>query len=355
MQETWLRYAGALADPTRAEIRTWALAHHRLGRICLDVLRSARVRREAYPGQWLPEPLVSRGRPVARTASPPTRPTGRSGRTRSAWPCWSCWNGSAPEQRVAFVLHDVFAVPFDEVAGAGHHRGAARQLASRARRAVAVAGRPPAHRRPGRAAPGAGAFVAADRVRRPGRAAPGARAGRGARSATAAGYSRRPGGRSLGATPVARFLLGLFGRPAGSPTRCVARAGAGQRRARPAAGDRRTRRPADPPGHRVRRGRRPDHRALQPAQPGEARPADPAPTCQPPPGPPPARPGWTRRRWRSTPRPGRSVGAPGTTAAGSDHQGQPLAVGGGERLGAVAQRAEPARPPPRASATTSSG
>ncbi|MEK8109147.1 sigma factor [Micromonospora sp. M12] len=52
VQETWLRYAGALADPTaRAEIRelsAWLTTT--CARICLDVLRSARVRREAYPG-----------------------------------------------------------------------------------------------------------------------------------------------------------------------------------------------------------------------------------------------------------------------------------------------------------------
>src|SRR6188768_589131 len=62
VQEAWLRYAAALADPAdRARIRDlrgWLTTT--TGRICLDVLRSARVRREAYVGPWLPEPIVAR-------------------------------------------------------------------------------------------------------------------------------------------------------------------------------------------------------------------------------------------------------------------------------------------------------
>ena len=85
VQETWLRYAGALADPAaRAEIRDlrgWLTTA--TARICLDVLRSARVRREAYPGQWLPEPLVTRLAPTAASALTPR--SGRSATTRSAW------------------------------------------------------------------------------------------------------------------------------------------------------------------------------------------------------------------------------------------------------------------------------
>ncbi|MGQ5259392.1 RNA polymerase sigma factor SigJ [Micromonospora sp. ZYX-F-536] len=140
VQETWLRYAGALADPAaRAEIRelsAWLTTA--CARICLDVLRSARVRREAYPGEWLPEPVVS---PLG--TAPPTDgyapdPAERAVRTdQLGTALLVVLEQLAPEQRVAFVLHDVFAVPFARVADVlGTTEVAARQLASRARRAV---------------------------------------------------------------------------------------------------------------------------------------------------------------------------------------------------------------------------
>ncbi|MFC0533583.1 RNA polymerase sigma factor SigJ [Phytohabitans kaempferiae] len=135
VQETWLRYAAALADPVaRAEIRDlrgWLTTT--AGRICLDVLRSARVRREAYPGQWLPEPLVSR---LPDSGPDPSEVAARSDEVSMA--LLVVLERLTPEQRVAFVLHDVFAVPFDEIATTlGTTAEAARQLASRARRAVA--------------------------------------------------------------------------------------------------------------------------------------------------------------------------------------------------------------------------
>ncbi len=63
-------------------------------RICLDLLGSARVRRERYVGQWLPEPLPdptewSSGRPAATR---PTRPTESPWTSRSTWRSWSCSN-----------------------------------------------------------------------------------------------------------------------------------------------------------------------------------------------------------------------------------------------------------------------
>src|SRR5262245_29776787 len=56
VQEAWLRYADA--RPDAEDLRAWLTTV--VARICLDVLRSARVRREAYVGPWLPEPLVTR-------------------------------------------------------------------------------------------------------------------------------------------------------------------------------------------------------------------------------------------------------------------------------------------------------
>jgi RNA polymerase sigma-70 factor, ECF subfamily len=138
VQETWLRYSRALGDPrTRSEIRdlrAWLTTT--VGRICLDLLRSARVRREAYVGQWLPEPIV---RPLPGTPEPAADPAERAVLTEDvSMALLVVLERLTPEQRVAFVLHDVFAVPFEEIAEVlGATPAAARQLASRGRRAVA--------------------------------------------------------------------------------------------------------------------------------------------------------------------------------------------------------------------------
>ncbi|MGI5213110.1 RNA polymerase sigma factor SigJ [Plantactinospora sp. CA-290183] len=149
VQETWLRYAAALADPdARAgirDLRAWLTTT--TARICLDVLRSARVRREAYPGQWLPEPIVE-----ALPGSPGPAGAGTSGLLGGFAPdpaeraaradevglaLLLVLERLSPEQRVAFVLHDVFAVPFAQIATVlGTTPAAARQLAARGRRAV---------------------------------------------------------------------------------------------------------------------------------------------------------------------------------------------------------------------------
>jgi RNA polymerase sigma-70 factor, ECF subfamily len=160
VQDTWLRYAGALKDPeARAKIRdlrAWLTTT--IGRICLDLLRSARVRREAYVGEWLPEPVVSRlpgsaavaapgaGAPAPGTSTPSNGfapdPAARAALSDDvSMALLVVLERLSPEQRVAFVLHDVFAVPFDEIAAVlGTTSTAARQLASRARRAVVDGG-----------------------------------------------------------------------------------------------------------------------------------------------------------------------------------------------------------------------
>jgi len=133
VQEAWLRYAASRPDDL-ADPRGWLTTV--TARICLDVLRSARVRRESYVGQWLPEPVVSR-----LPAGGPD-PADRVARTDEvSLALLVVLDRLGPEQRVAFVLHDVFAVPFEEIAAAlGTSVPAARQLASRARRAVADGG-----------------------------------------------------------------------------------------------------------------------------------------------------------------------------------------------------------------------
>ncbi|MGY0235009.1 sigma-70 family RNA polymerase sigma factor [Longispora urticae] len=129
VQETWLRYAAA-DQATINEPRAWLTTV--TGRICLDVLRSARVRREAYIGQWLPEPLVTR---------PATDPDPADSVTLGediSMALLVVLETLGPEQRAAFVLHDVFGVPFETLAETlGTTPAAARQLATRARRAVA--------------------------------------------------------------------------------------------------------------------------------------------------------------------------------------------------------------------------
>ncbi len=129
VQDAWLR----LQRVDRASIddlRGWLTTV--TGRLCLDRLRSARVMREAYVGPWLPEPLVAR---LPDTAPDPADVAVLDESVRMA--LLVVLEQLTPEQRVAFVLHDVFAVPFDGVAGVlGVSTAAARQHASRARKAV---------------------------------------------------------------------------------------------------------------------------------------------------------------------------------------------------------------------------
>ncbi|MER7331026.1 MULTISPECIES: RNA polymerase sigma factor SigJ [unclassified Micromonospora] len=215
VQETWLRYAAALADPAaRAEIRhlgAWLTTA--CARICLDVLRSARVRREAYPGQWLPEPVVAPLDQGPRTDGFAPDPAERAVRTDQVGTALMVvLERLTPEQRVAFVLHDVFAVPFPRIAEAlGTTDAAARQLASRARRAVQAPDAPRDNADPAEQRRVLAAFVAAVesgdldalvRVLAPGVVLIGDSGGH-------FPAARRP---VLGADAVARFVLGLFGR-----------------------------------------------------------------------------------------------------------------------------------------------
>ncbi|MFE7408175.1 RNA polymerase sigma factor SigJ [Isoptericola sp. NPDC057559] len=127
-------------------------------RIALDVLRSARVRREAYVGEWVPEPLV--GDLVA---------AGSAGREAAAHAELADDLSTAflvlletltPAERAAFLLHDVFGYPHRESAQViGTTELAARQLASRARRRVAARQDDVAEGRAGRSDPHAEELV----------------------------------------------------------------------------------------------------------------------------------------------------------------------------------------------------
>lgn len=140
VQEAWLRLAG-LDERRRAEIRDlrgWLTTV--VGRICLDRLRSAVAQRERYVGPWLPEPIVT---PFGGTPSDdPLETVVRDEQVRLA--ALVVMDKLSPEQRVSFVLHDAFAVPFSEIGEIlGVTEATARQYASRGRRAVADSEPPP--------------------------------------------------------------------------------------------------------------------------------------------------------------------------------------------------------------------
>jgi RNA polymerase sigma-70 factor (ECF subfamily) len=139
VQEAWLRLS-ALDEDRRAgirDLRGWLTTV--VGRICLDRLRSAVARRERYVGPWLPEPIVT---PYGAPGSDdPLETVVRDEQVRLA--ALVVLDELTPEQRVAFVLHDAFSVPFGEIAELlGVTAATARQHASRARRAVADAKTP---------------------------------------------------------------------------------------------------------------------------------------------------------------------------------------------------------------------
>ncbi len=108
-------------------------------RICLDLLGSARARRECYVGEWLPEPLPGPteqigGRPGSATADPADRVTLDESVSMAFL---VVLESMTPAERVAFILHDVFGYPFAEIAGiTGRTPAACRQLASAARRRI---------------------------------------------------------------------------------------------------------------------------------------------------------------------------------------------------------------------------
>ncbi|MFG3049421.1 RNA polymerase sigma factor SigJ [Kitasatospora sp. NPDC048239] len=133
LQEAWLRWRTAdrsrVADP-RAFLTTVVT------RLCYDQLGSARARRESYWGEWLPEPAVS-------YADSPASPAELAERGESvSLALLAVLEQLTPAERAAFVLHDVFAVGFDEIAATLERTPeATRQLASRARRRVKDGGR----------------------------------------------------------------------------------------------------------------------------------------------------------------------------------------------------------------------
>jgi RNA polymerase sigma-70 factor (ECF subfamily) len=125
VQECWVRLDRRVGD-TIADLRAWLTVV--VGRISLDMLRARKARREEYAGTWLPEPLV-------RAPDDPERDALAADSVGIA--LLVVLESLTPAERLAFVLHDVFAVPFDEIAVVlDRTPTAARQLASRARKRV---------------------------------------------------------------------------------------------------------------------------------------------------------------------------------------------------------------------------
>jgi RNA polymerase sigma-70 factor (ECF subfamily) len=106
--------------------------------VCLDQLKSARVRRERYVGEWIPEPLPSSGPVTVGTRSADGDPADRVTLDESVnMALLVVLDSMTPAERVAFILHDVFHFPFAEIAQiVGRSPEACRKLASSARRRV---------------------------------------------------------------------------------------------------------------------------------------------------------------------------------------------------------------------------
>lgn len=127
VQEAWLRLDRS--DPGGTDdLRGWLTVV--VGRICLDVLRRRKSRNEQLAGSWLPEPIVR-----AANDAGPERDAVMADSVGLA--LLVVLESLTPAERLSFVLHDVFGVPFDEIAPVVERSpAAARQLASRARRRV---------------------------------------------------------------------------------------------------------------------------------------------------------------------------------------------------------------------------
>jgi RNA polymerase sigma factor (sigma-70 family) len=126
VQEAWLRLGRS--ENAILDLRAWLVTV--VGRICLDVLRARASRREDFADSWLPEPIVQ-----LDPQGEPERDAVLADSVGLA--LLVVLESLTPAERLAFVLHDVFAVPFEEIATiVDRSPDAARQLASRARRRI---------------------------------------------------------------------------------------------------------------------------------------------------------------------------------------------------------------------------
>ncbi len=128
VQEAFSRLLRTDVDPIE-DVRAWLVVV--VSRLCLDQLRSSRVKREANIGPWFPEPLLF----AEDATTDPADVVTMDESVRFA--LLVVLERMSPAERVVFVLHDVFDIPFEKVAPmVGRSVAACRQLASRARKRV---------------------------------------------------------------------------------------------------------------------------------------------------------------------------------------------------------------------------
>jgi RNA polymerase sigma-70 factor, ECF subfamily len=136
VQETYARWYAMSRQQRDAIDSPGAWLTTVASRICLDLLGSARARRERYIGEWLPEPLPDPAQWTSQqTGGAPADPADRVTLDESINMAFLIvLESMTPAERVAFILHDVFGYPFAEVADiTGRTPAACRQLASSAR------------------------------------------------------------------------------------------------------------------------------------------------------------------------------------------------------------------------------
>ncbi|MEU4745698.1 sigma-70 family RNA polymerase sigma factor, partial [Actinosynnema sp. NPDC023658] len=128
VSDCWLRLTAADEQERVRDVEAWAVVA--VARRAVDVLRSARVRRVDYVGPWLPEPLVD-------TAADPAERVTLDDTVSFA--LMVVLETLTPAERTTWVLHEVFGMPFPEIAAVvGRSPAAVRQLAVRARAHVAA-------------------------------------------------------------------------------------------------------------------------------------------------------------------------------------------------------------------------
>jgi RNA polymerase sigma-70 factor, ECF subfamily len=127
VQEAWIRLS-RIDESAVKNLGAWLTTV--MSRVSLDMLRARRSRREEYVGSWMPEPIVSiDDRPTPEDEALIADGVGLA--------LYVVLETLSPAERLAFILHDMFAIPFDQIAAiVGRSPEATRQLASRARRRV---------------------------------------------------------------------------------------------------------------------------------------------------------------------------------------------------------------------------
>ena len=132
MEEAWIRLERSDRNEIR-NLRAWLTTV--VSRLALDALTSARSRRERYVGPWLPEPLVQADPDEADPAQKVDLDESAS------MALLVVLESLSPAERSAFLLHDVFGYSLEVAQIVGRSPAAARQLATRGRHAVELAGR----------------------------------------------------------------------------------------------------------------------------------------------------------------------------------------------------------------------